>query len=249
MKEFDGINKTVIPSNNQKNADKELEQLLNAVERAGRNSRRQQQLSELIDSLAADEKASNRRNNRRVWSITISAAACIALFVTTIVKLIGTEQTTVGGPLTAEVNQKEPSSSVVYTDTTKAVAPIPVKRTNVTKNAERIIVSSDISSVLAENVVEYEEENIGEQEMESDTTIDSLEVDAFYAEQQPVSEEDERSFVENDDLSTEDNIGKANVQPMASNQEKKEKEPRKWFQLRRANPSKMDGTMLAFNIL
>ena len=63
-----------------------LEELLASVEHAGRDARRQQQLSEMIERMA-DKEAAVRRRTVRLWSVRMVAAACLLLFVLTIIRL------------------------------------------------------------------------------------------------------------------------------------------------------------------
>ena len=63
-----------------------LEELLASLEHAGRDARRQQQLSEIIERMAAEETA-QRRRTVRLWSVRLVAAACLVLFMMTIVRL------------------------------------------------------------------------------------------------------------------------------------------------------------------
>ena len=63
-----------------------LEELLASVEHAGRDARRQQQLSEMIERMAVEEAAAKRRSVR-LWSVRLVAAACLVLFMMTIVRL------------------------------------------------------------------------------------------------------------------------------------------------------------------
>ena len=58
-----------------------LEQLLASVEHAGRDSRRQQQLSAMIERMADDE--AKKRRTFRMWAIPLAAAATVTLFVIT----------------------------------------------------------------------------------------------------------------------------------------------------------------------
>ena len=63
-----------------------LEQLLASVEHAGRDARRQQQLAEMIERLAAEEAAARHRKVR-LWSVRLIAAASLLLFMLTAVRL------------------------------------------------------------------------------------------------------------------------------------------------------------------
>lgn len=63
-----------------------LEELLASLEHAGRDARRQQQLSQMIERMAAEEAAAKRRSVR-LWSVRLVAAACLLLFMLTLVRL------------------------------------------------------------------------------------------------------------------------------------------------------------------
>lgn len=62
-----------------------LEQLLASVEHAGRDARRQQQLAEMIERMAAEETVQKTTRRRAVgmWTARIAVAATVTLFVTT----------------------------------------------------------------------------------------------------------------------------------------------------------------------
>ena len=62
-----------------------LQELLGSVEHAGRDARRQQQLAEMIERMAAEENAQKaaHRHTVRMWSTRIAVAATITLFLTT----------------------------------------------------------------------------------------------------------------------------------------------------------------------
>ena len=63
------------------NENPTLEQLLASVEHAGRDARRQQQLSDMIEQLS--EAEASRRSTVRRRVVRIAVAATITLFVTT----------------------------------------------------------------------------------------------------------------------------------------------------------------------
>ena len=63
-----------------------LEELLASLEHAGRDARRQQQLSQMIERMAAEEAAAKRRSVR-LWSVRLVTAACLLLFVLTLIRL------------------------------------------------------------------------------------------------------------------------------------------------------------------
>lgn len=82
----------------------ELQQLLDALEQHGKNLRRQQQLSDLIDHLAEKEKTVVMPQKRRklipLWWAIGAAAACLLLWL--VVKPTGRQTQNEGEPLLAE---------------------------------------------------------------------------------------------------------------------------------------------------
>ena len=72
----------------------DLEQLLADVEYAGRDARRQQELSLMIDRMAGVEKG-ERRHGAWWWVSRVAAVACVLFFISTAVRIwfIPTEST------------------------------------------------------------------------------------------------------------------------------------------------------------
>lgn len=224
----------------------DLDELLRTVEHAGRDNRRQQQLSDLIDSLAADEESAHRKVLWRRWSIGISAAACLVLFVTTIVKFTAQDASQPTGALVAEtpvshvreeaeVHEEELRTKTMYEN----------ENENKGHRTKTKSLTEDKELPIAENeaTVPIEKEEIVE-----DTLIDEYDIDVQYADKMYVPGSEDMIPV---DTGSDTNIGRehADVETqVAKHEEKSEKKSRKWFQLRRANPSKMDGTMLAFRL-
>lgn len=215
-----------------------LEQLLRTVEHAGRDSRRQQQLMELIKTLDAEETAIRSRKLRRVWTITISAAACMALFVTTIVKLIGEESVTVDGPLTAEVNNEAFQPAFETVDSRKTIVPIPV-----TRAVRKQIVTGDED--LPEQFKLLDEVPSTEKEIEEYETVPEKEMIELFAENDKPGYDDNN--IEGESM-YEQMAQLSEPEANTNNSTDPVKEHRHWLKLRRAEPSKMDGTMLAFNL-
>ena len=91
----------------------DLDQLISTLELAGRDSRRQQELSAMIDSLAAAE--STKRRGLWWWTSRIAAAACVTFFVTTAIRIwfIPTGPTPKSIPTVAEVNGTEKPTAIV----------------------------------------------------------------------------------------------------------------------------------------
>ncbi|MBQ7062667.1 MAG: hypothetical protein IJM88_05200 [Bacteroidales bacterium] len=68
------------------NKNLNLEQLLAEVEHAGRDTRRQEQLSAMIDSLAEAE-AGTKRHTIGWWTLRVAAAACVFFFISTAIRV------------------------------------------------------------------------------------------------------------------------------------------------------------------
>ena len=221
----------------------DLYELLRTVEHAGRDNRRQQQLSDLIDSLAAEEESAHRKVLWRRWSIGISVAACLVLFVTTIVKFTAQDAIQPSGSLVAEAQADtaaKPMLDEINDDDSPSLGERTVRPHTVSPAIapQRVAEQSDDRQVVKEMDEAFTEEVI---------PVDVYDNDVQYAEQIE-QRKSEDTLLEHVDADS-DNV---QMQPQFAMQEpaaKQEKAPRKWFKLRRANPSKMDGTVLAFNLL
>lgn len=246
MKEFkdkkDGL------QDGQAHADAELELMLKAVEKAGRDSRRREALSALLDQMAADETAAHRKVARRRWSIGISAAACLLLFFTTIVQLTNIGDGVAAGPLTAKVDDKNivngdtvadtvaydnnMQNSVLSIEPSKAIAP------TVTESAP----------MMAETKASQEETtpmpSVEEQAVDSVSMGDEVLYDAGQFAEADLPESEENKEVTPSPSSSQPAQVAANT-PAA----KPDKRRSRWVRHHRDDRSKMDGTMLAFNIL
>ena len=105
-----------------------LEDLLASVEHAGRDARRQQQLAEMVEGLAAKEAAARRRVVR-LWTARIAAAACLLGVIFTIVHYLNLPVASTV-PMLAEVQPMGVNRSpVVKTpEAVQPAAPLPQER-------------------------------------------------------------------------------------------------------------------------
>ena len=105
-----------------------LEDLLASVEHAGRDARRQQQLAEMVEGLAAKEAAARRRVVR-LWTARIAAAACLLGVIFTIVHYLNRPVASTV-PMLAEVQPMGVNRSpVVKTpEAVQPAAPLPQER-------------------------------------------------------------------------------------------------------------------------
>ena len=242
MKEFeekkDGL------QDGQSRADAELELMLKALEKAGRDSRRREALSAMLDQMAADEAAAHRKVVRRRWRIGVSAAACLLLFVTTIVRLTNIGDGVAAGPLTAEVDDKpivNGDTVAIDSDVKSDVLPVRARKVfapNVTEPAP----------MMAETKAPKEETTpmppVEEQAVDSVSMGDEVLFDAGQFAEADLPESEENEEVTPSPSSPQPAQVAANT-PAA----KPDKRRSRWVRHHRDDRSKMDGTMLAFNIL
>ena len=229
---------------NGSDVDNELELMLKAVEKAGRDSRRREALSVMLDQMAADEAAAHRKVVRRRWSIAVSAAACLLLFVTTIVRLTNIGDGVAAGPLTAEVDDRPiMNGDTVATDSDVQPDALPVR-----SRKAYALAAAEPTPVMAETAVPQDETTpippAEEQEVDSVSIGDEVlfDIGRFAENDVPESEEKEETMPST-----------VSPQPaqVATNTTapKPTKSRSRWMRHHRDDRSKMDGTMLAFNIL
>lgn len=229
-------------------ADAELELMLKAVEKAGRDSRRREALSAMLDQMAATEAAAHRKAARRRWSIGISAAACLLLFVTTIVRLTNIGDGVAAGPLTAEVDEKPivngdtVADTVVYGNNMQnKVLPVKSRKAIALNGAER-------APMMAETKAPQEETtpmpSAEEQAADTVSLGDEVLFDAGQLAEADLPESEENEVVTPSPSSPQPAQVAANTTAAKS-----DKRRSRWVRHHRDDRSKMDGTMLAFNIL
>ena len=221
--------------------DASLRQLLGALERDGRNARRQQQLADMIDGLAAKEKAAAHRV-RRMWTMRIAAAACVFFFIATAVRVwfIPTEQTVEPQVARAEAPMAVADTAAPMPEslpTTATTAPsLSLKRkASVPKPAD------ESTPMPEELLVEAAPQQPAPQPTEPEPQ--AIDQEAAYAQA-------EESHI--DSIAQPVSSLAAKPEPLAQATPEAEPKPRRslWKSLFvRTAPSEMDGTMLAINIL
>lgn len=214
------------------NNNMELDQLLATIEHAGRDSRRQQELGVMIDSLAAAE--TTKKRGFWWWSSRVAAAACVTFFVTTAVRIwfIPTDSTTKGAPTVAEVNGTETPTATV-SDT--AVLP----------TVNRSITSPTPKVVKAEPTVASEELYAEETTTTEPVEKDSAEAPYYIIEDDFAPDTEPIAYSEPEQAITDEPAAKTPGTPNIAQTTKPQR--RKLFGgfLRRSEPSRMEGTTLA----
>ena len=211
----------------------DLDQLLATLEHAGRDSRRQQELGAMIDSLAAAEETPKR--GFWWWSSRVAAAACVTFFATTAVRIwfIPTGHTTKGVPTVAEVNGTETSTAIV-SDT----AVLPTVNRSITSPTPKVV-KAEPTAASEELYAEETAEPVEEDSIEAPYYI--IEDDfAPDTEQLADNSESEQAITDKPAATTPD-AGTPNVAQTTKPQR------RRLFGgfLRRSEPSRMEGTTLA----
>ncbi len=242
MKEFedkkDGL------QDGQSRADAELELMLKALEKAGRDSRRREALSAMLDQIAADEAAAHRKVVRRRWRIGVSAAACLLLFVTTIVRLTNIGDGVAPGPLTAEVDDKP----IVNGDTVAIDSDVQTDALPVRPHKAIAPTVTESAPMMAETKASQEETTtmppVEEEAVDTVKLGDEVLYDAGQFAEADLPESEENEVVTPTPVSPKPAQVAANTPAP-----KPAKQRSRWVRHHRDDRSKMDGTMLAFNIL
>ncbi len=209
----------------------DLDQLLATLEHAGRDSRRQQELSAMIDSLAAAETTKHR--SFWWWSSRVAVAACVTFFATTAVRIwfIPTGHTTKGIPTVAEVTVTETPTATV-SDT----AVLPTVNRSITSPTPKVVKAEP--TVTSEEL--YAEETAEPVEKDSTEAPYYIIEDDFAPDTEQLADnsEPEQAITDEPAATTP---GTPNVAQTTKPQR------RKLFGgfLRRSEPSRMEGTTLA----
>ena len=210
-----------------------LEQLLQAVEHAGRDQRRRQQLSQMIEQMSEDE--ASKSHTIRLWVVRVAVAAMITLFVVVPVwNWIGVDQS-------VEMQVSQVSVASQARDLESVAVEVEQKRDYVARRHARAV------NRTLPDLVEPECE---EQDNASDVVV---------VESQPVYDLQEEAVAENLEPIDTDHVVEE-VLPVVPSKEPEQvaqsmprtdakRERRSFFSFLSAEPSMMDGTMLAFQLL
>ena len=210
-----------------------LEELLASLEHAGRDARRQQQLSEMIERMAAEEAAAKRRSVR-LWSVRLVAAACLVLFMMTIVHLWYPSPVSVEPQLAQAPQVQLPKVHIAPAEPHKAT-PQPASTTTPTSISgpkPALPLQLDVADTILEEI--------------APSPIDEPSLlTEQYAEVVPEElPADEESPVVPFQPETTDAIAQAEPAPAPE----APTQHRSLFRLRMAEPSLMDGNVLALQI-
>lgn len=209
-----------------------LEELLASLEHAGRDARRQQQLSEMIEHMAAIEAAAKRRSVR-LWSVRLAAAACLVLFMMTVVRLwypspVAVKQQLAQAPQVqlpkVHMAPAEPRSSAPQT----ATSPLP---TSVSEPKPAL----PLQPVAADPILE-------------EVALPPIFEPSLPTEQYAESIPEELPSEELPTTPFQPEVSEAVAQAEPAPAPEAPEQHRSLFRLRRAEPSMMDGNVLALQI-
>ena len=218
-----------------------LEDFLADVEHAGRDARRQQELGAMIDLMAEESgkrKVESGRHGFWWWGARVAAAACVLFFITTAVRIwfIPTEP---AGTMVAEAEVPAPPQRLPNDfPTTSQRLPNDYRggRGKVVEKPQKGSFAEDEAEVTVMEEVLVDNEVVEEA---VDTAEELLVVD------NDIAPEPEEPQV---DAEPEQPLQPVPAEPVAAKLQER-KSSLLGGLLRRAEPSKMDGTMLAINIL
>ena len=218
------------------NDDIKFEELLADVEHAGRDARRREQLSDMIDRMAATE---NTKHGFWWWSARVAAAACVLFFISTAVRawFIPTETT---AQMVAE-NRME--SKEIKVDSEDSTVPTPVKATaphRVTAHRCAVTVAEEtiVGETIAEEIVVEEPAPFEEMALPAIEELIAEEVE-IQAEEEPMEEQEE---------STVESIA-APVVSVAYSEPQEQPRRRSLFRIHLTEPDIMEGNILALKLL
>ena len=209
-----------------------LEELLASLEHAGRDARRQQQLSQMIERMAAEEAVAKRRSVR-LWSVRLVAAACLVLFMMTIVHLWYPSPVSVEPQLAQAPQVQLPKPHMAPAEPYKAT-PHPASTTPPTTINEpkpALPLQPDVADPILEEIAPSP---IIEPSLPTEQYAESV------TEELPTEELSATPF----QPETSDDIAQAEPAPAPEAPTQR----RSLFRLRMAEPSMMDGNVLALQI-
>ena len=210
-----------------------LEELLASLEHAGRDARRQQQLSQMIERMAAEEAAAKRRSVR-LWSVRLVAAACLVLFMMTIVHLWYPSPVSVEPQLAQAPQVQLPKVHMAPAEPHKAT-PQPVSTTtpiSISEPKPALPLQPDVADPILEEIAPSP---IDEPSLLSEQYAEVV------PEELPADEESPAVPFQPE---TTDDIAQAEPAPAPE----APTQHRSLFRLRMAEPSLMDGNVLALQI-
>jgi len=250
--------------------DMDLDQLLDTLEHAGRDQRRQKQLGDMIDSLGNATPAQPERRHKPIWwTLRVAAAACLLFFIAKTVQYWASP--TSPSPLVAEtkpvaIDTTQPLQNTPVSDGNS----LPTLRQTDTPSALPTAIKRDIPSPFVAEETGLTAEETGIEEFNSDRngsdrnnleeittetpallipeTANALTETTEYALHTEPTVPSTPSETSSDTTSYMDELAApiASLSAQSQTQTQPQSKPRRRRSIfRRAEPSNMDGTTLA----
>lgn len=216
----------------------DFEQMLRTVEHAGRDARRQQELGDMIDRMAAAEE---RHHGFWWWGARVAAAACLVFFISTAIRVWFIPVDEPETPIVAAVD-----AGRIPTVQTSDPQPRQPEKAAVRRAKPTVKPANPEHPDIPEtpNTLEITEEFYAE--------VPAEELPAEVTEEEPLVVEQDFAAAPVVEEQPAEPVAIAQTTPAPVPKPDVSKPTRRSFfgsLFRQAEPSKMDGTMLAINIL
>ena len=221
-----------------------LEDLLSSIEHQGRDARRREQISTMLERMAAEEAAS-RRHTVRLWTVRVAVAASVVGVIMTVARLMQPQPQTVGSQVAQAPIIVPPvlhRDSVLRSSETATVsptqAPLTLQPSAASDTLPRMVhtMEGESSEAAAPMLVHpMPAQLLAEAEM---AAVPDGDIRSFQQPQIPL-ETLAQSEPATAPEAPQDDTPVANPKPRGNS----------FFKLFEAKPSMMEGTMLAFHII
>ena len=221
-----------------------LEDLLSSIEHQGRDARRREQISAMLERMAAEEAAS-RRHTVRLWTVRVAVAASVVGVIMTVARLMQPQPQPVGSQVAQAPIIVPPvlhRDSVLRSSETATVsptqAPLTLQPSAASDTLPRMVhtMEGESSEAAAPMLVHpMPEQLLAEAEM---AAVPNGDIRSFQQPQmtlETLAQSEPATAPE----APQDDTPAANPKPRGNS----------FFKLFEAKPSMMEGTMLAFHII
>ncbi len=221
-----------------------LEDLLSSIEHQGRDARRREQISAMLERMAAEEAAS-RRHTVRLWTVRVAVAASVMGIIMTVARLMQPQLQTVGSQVAQAPSIVPPvlhSDSLLRSSETATVsptqAPVTLQPSAASDTLPRMVhtMEGESSEAAAPMLVHpMPAQLLAEAEM---AAVPNGDIRSFQQPQMTLETLAQSEPATAPEAPQEDTPA-AKTKPRGNS----------FFKLFEAKPSMMEGTMLAFHII
>ena len=221
-----------------------LEDLLSSIEHQGRDARRREQISAMIERMAAEESAS-RRHTVRLWTVRVAVAASVVGIIMTVARLMQPQPQPVGSQMAQAPSIVPPvlhSDSLLHSSETATAsptqAPLTLQPSAASDTLPRMVHTMEGESSEAAapmRVHPMPEQLLAEAEM---AALPDGDIRSFQQPQIPLETLAQSEPASAPEAPKEDTPA-AKPKPRGNS----------FFKLFEPKPSMMEGTMLAFHII